>query len=112
MSLGSLQPLVLAIIFAYAGLGKLISSAWLAAGRESALARVVPKSRFALAYRTLGIAELAIAGLLLTPPAAPWELLLASAALLVFLGYLLLSRIKWGAQSCGCMGSANSPGII
>jgi hypothetical protein len=111
MSVGSIQPMVLAIVFAYAGLGKLISSAWLAAARESALARAIPESRFALAYRAVGIAELVFAGLLLLPPAATWELLVAAAALLVFLGYLLVSRLKWGAQSCGCMGSTTKPGM-
>ncbi len=45
MSPGSIQQLMLAIIFADAGLGKLISSAWLEAARESALALLSPCRR-------------------------------------------------------------------
>lgn len=106
----AVQPLALAIIFAYAGLGKLASPAWLAAARESSFARLTGP-RFALAYRTVGAAEVVLAGLLLMPPAATWELLVASGALLMFMVYLIASHLTWGVQSCGCMGSTATPGL-
>ncbi|MEV4011511.1 MauE/DoxX family redox-associated membrane protein [Nonomuraea angiospora] len=107
------QPYVIALFLAWAGLMKLFSRRMRARAGQTALARLVGAARAVPALRVVGAAELAVAAVLLLPPASPWEGPWGgmAAALLSagFLAYLTYSYVAAPTASCGCLGAHSKP---
>ncbi len=99
------QTLVVALVFAWAGVWKLAFPQARVVAEKSALARMLrSKQRGAIAFRALGCVEIAAAVLLLLPPARMWALGLATLLALGFVAYLVLAWRIAPEAPCGCMG--------
>ncbi|MFC5825099.1 MauE/DoxX family redox-associated membrane protein [Nonomuraea insulae] len=103
------QPYVIALFLLWAGLMKLLSRRMRARAGQTALARLTGPARAVPALRLVGLAELAVAALLLLPPVHPLDG--AAAALLSagFLAYLAYARVAAPTSSCGCLGTHSRP---
>lgn len=107
------QPLVVGAVLLWASGVKLLprirgGSAAEAAAR-SALPRLVGNGRALMAYRIVGVFELAVGACLVLPPSWRPEAAAAVALTAGFVAYLGYSRVTSPAASCGCMGSRRSP---
>lgn len=99
------QALVLALVFAWAGVWKLAFPQARSLAARTALARILnSKQRAVTAFRALGCVEIAAAVLLLVPPARLWALALATLLTLGFVAYLALAWRIAPEAPCGCMG--------
>jgi hypothetical protein len=99
------QALVVALVFAWAGLWKVAFRRAKVVAAQSALVRLLRNERHAvIAHLALGCAELTVAILLLLPPLRDWALRLAALLTLGFLGYLLLAWRIAPESNCACMG--------
>ena len=97
--------LVLAAVFAVAGVAKLLD----AAGSRAALEGFgVPRGAARPASRVLPVAELAIAAGLLVPASAWWSALAAAGLLAVFMVATGLSMARGAAPGCHCFGRLHS----
>ena len=97
--------LVLAAVFAVAGVAKLLD----AAGSRGALEGFgVPRGAARLAGRVLPVAELAIAAGLLVPASAWWSALAAAGLLAVFMAAIGVSMARGAAPGCHCFGRLRS----
>ncbi len=97
--------LVLAAVFAVAGVAKLLD----AAGSRGALEGFgVPRGAARLAGPVLPVAELAIAAGLLVPASAWWSALAAAGLLAVFMAAIGLSMARGAAPGCHCFGRLDS----
>ncbi|MFI7126874.1 MauE/DoxX family redox-associated membrane protein [Nonomuraea sp. NPDC050153] len=107
------QPYVIALFLAWAGLMKLFSRRMRARAGQTALARLVGATRAVPALRLVGVAELAVAAVLLLPPVSPWmgpvTALLAALLSAGFLAYLTYSYVAAPTASCGCLGAHSKP---
>jgi len=103
--LAALQALVVGLLFAWAGLWKACFPRARALAAQSALATLLSGRRRAqAAHLAVGVGELAIAALLLLPPARWWAMRLATAFALGFLGYLGLAWRVAPDKPCACLG--------
>ncbi|NUR86411.1 MAG: hypothetical protein HOY71_20190 [Nonomuraea sp.] len=102
----ALQPYVIAVFLAWAGLAKLLTRAH---PDRTALARLLGPARAVHALRLVAVAELAVAAVLALPPVDPWEGTAGAALACGFLAYLLYAWRKAPASSCGCLGSHATP---
>ena len=97
--------LVLAAVFAVAGVAKLLD----AAGSRGALEGFgVPRGAARLAGPVLPVAELAIAAGLLVPASAWWSALAAAGLLAVFMAAIGVSMARGAAPGCHCFGRLHS----
>ena len=97
--------LVLAAVFAVAGVAKLLD----AAGSRGALEGFgVPRRAARLAGPVLPVAELAIAAGLLVPASAWWSALAAAGLLAVFMAAIGVSMARGAAPGCHCFGRLHS----
>ena len=97
--------LVLAAVFAVAGVAKLLD----AAGTRAAVEGFgVPRAAARPAIRVLPAAELAIAAGLLVPASAWWSALAAAGLLAVFMAAIGLSMARGAAPDCHCFGRLHS----
>ncbi|MEU6778282.1 MauE/DoxX family redox-associated membrane protein [Nonomuraea angiospora] len=103
------QPYVIALFLAWAGLMKLFSRRMRVQAGQTALARLVGAARAVPALRIVGVAELAVAAVLLLPPVSPWEGAIAALLSAGFLAYLTYSYVAAPAASCGCLGAHSKP---
>ncbi|MGV9376936.1 MauE/DoxX family redox-associated membrane protein [Nonomuraea sp. NPDC003707] len=103
------QPYVIALFLAWAGLMKLFSRRMRVQAGQTALARLVGAARAVPALRIVGVAELAVAAVLLLPPVSPWEGAMAALLSAGFLAYLTYSYVAAPAASCGCLGAHSKP---
>ncbi|MBE1590491.1 MauE/DoxX family redox-associated membrane protein [Nonomuraea angiospora] len=103
------QPYVIALFLAWAGLMKLFSRRMRVQAGQTALARLVGAARAVPALRIVGVAELAVASVLLLPPVSPWEGAIAALLSAGFLAYLTYSYVAAPAASCGCLGAHSKP---
>ncbi|MDX3106363.1 MauE/DoxX family redox-associated membrane protein [Nonomuraea angiospora] len=103
------QPYVIALFLAWAGLMKLFSRRMRVQAGQTALARLVGAARAVPALRIVGVAELAVAAVLLLPPVSPWEGAVAALLSAGFLAYLTYSYVAAPAASCGCLGAHSKP---
>ncbi|MGW4963138.1 MauE/DoxX family redox-associated membrane protein [Nonomuraea sp. NPDC004186] len=103
------QPYVIALFLAWAGLMKLFSRRMRVQAGQTALARLVGAARAVPALRIVGVAELAVAAVLLLPPVSPWEGAMAALLSAGFLAYLTYSYVAAPAASCGCLGAHSRP---
>ncbi|MFI9839287.1 MauE/DoxX family redox-associated membrane protein [Nonomuraea sp. NPDC051941] len=103
------QPYVIALFLAWAGLTKLFSRRMRVQAGQTALARLVGAARAVPALRIVGVAELAVAAVLLLPPVSPWEGAMAALLSAGFLAYLTYSYVAAPAASCGCLGAHSRP---
>ena len=93
--------IVLAAVFAVAGVAKLLD----AAGSRAALEGFgVPRRAARLAGPVLPVAELAIAAGLLVPASAWWSALAAAGLLAVFMAAIGVSMARGAAPDCHCFG--------
>ena len=107
--LAGLQPAVVGGVLLWAGTVKLFGRSAPLAARRSALVRLVGPERVLGAYRLVGCVEVAVAVMLVLPPAHPAE---AGAALglgVGMLGYLAYARLVAPRSSCGCLGEKHAP---
>lgn len=103
--LAAAQALVVALVFAWAGVWKLAFPRARALAAKSALVRLVrSRQRAVVAHLALGCAEIVVAVLLVLPPARVWALGSAALLALGFLAYLLLARRIAPDAPCACMG--------
>ncbi|MEV4353646.1 MauE/DoxX family redox-associated membrane protein [Nonomuraea sp. NPDC049625] len=103
------QPYVIALFLAWAGLMKLFSRRMRVQAGQTALARLVGAARAVPALRIVGVAELAVAAVLLLPPVSPWEGAMAALLSAGFLAYLTYSYVAAPTASCGCLGAHSRP---
>ncbi len=97
--------IVLAAVFAVAGLAKLLG----AAGSRGALEGFgVPRRAARLAGTVLPVAELAITAGLLVPASAWWSALAAAGLLAVFMAAIGVSMARGAAPDCHCFGRLHS----
>jgi len=97
--------LVLAAVFAVAGVAKLLD----AAGSRAALEGFgVPRAAARPASRVLPVVELAIAAGLLVPASAWWSALAAAGLLAVFMAAIGVSMTRGAAPDCHCFGRLHS----
>lgn len=103
--LAAAQALVVALVFAWAGVWKVAFRRARAVAAQSALVRLLGGERQAVAaHLALGCAEIAVAGLLLLPPARTLALGCATLLALGFLGYLVVAWRIAPEAPCACMG--------
>ncbi|MEV4759293.1 MauE/DoxX family redox-associated membrane protein [Micromonospora sp. NPDC049559] len=107
--IAAVQPLLIGAVLLWSAAVKLFSRQATAAARRSALVPLVGERRAAPAYRLVGTVELAVAALLLLPPAPPLEAGAAAVLSAGFLGYLAYARRAAPASSCGCLSTRRTP---
>ncbi|MBF8187144.1 hypothetical protein ITP53_15640 [Nonomuraea sp. K274] len=103
------QPYVIAFFLLWAGLMKLLSRRMRAQAGQTALARLTGPARAVPALRFVGLAELAVAGALLLPPAHPLDGVAAALLAAGFLAYLAYAHVAAPTASCGCLGTHSRP---
>jgi peroxiredoxin/uncharacterized membrane protein YphA (DoxX/SURF4 family) len=97
--------LVLAAVFAVAGVAKLLD----AAGSRAAVEGFgVPRGAARFAGTVLPVAELAVAAGLLVPASAWWSALAAAGLLAVFMAVIGVSMARGAAPGCHCFGRLHS----
>lgn len=105
-SLASVQQLLLGGVLVWASVLKFRNPA---AGRRSALKRLVGERHAVTAYRAVACVELALGVLLVAPPAVAVEAYAAVALSGGMLGYLAYANAKAPESSCGCLGDKETP---
>jgi hypothetical protein len=108
--LADAQALVLGIIFAWAGIWKVVFPQARQLARKSALAKVLPTPDMAqAAHIAVGAIEIIVAALLLAPPQRWWAARIATALAVGFLAYIALAWKVAPETSCACMGGRPTP---
>ncbi|MFI6497695.1 MauE/DoxX family redox-associated membrane protein [Nonomuraea typhae] len=107
--IAALQPYLIAAFLVWAALLKLLSRRMRAQAGRTALARLAGPARAVPLLRLVAVAELAVAGVLLAPPALPWEGTAAAALSTGFLVYLAYGALAAPDSSCGCLGAHGRP---
>ncbi|BCJ36124.1 hypothetical protein Athai_36270 [Actinocatenispora thailandica] len=112
-------PVLVAGVFVVSGRVKVASRTARSRAAGSALGTLVGKDRAATVYGGVGVAEVAIAALLLAGGLATWWPALAVPARVAagaaavaaagFLGYLGYARIAAPGSSCGCVSARSAP---
>lgn len=103
--IAAVQPLVVGLIFAWAGAWKVGSRDARQLALKSALGKILPTPRLTLAaHLAVGVGELAVALLLLISPWYWLGIRVATVFTLGFLGYLALAWRIAPDQPCACMG--------
>lgn len=104
----SVQPLLIGGTLLWSGGLKFGRSARRTA-EKSALPSLVGEARALTAYRLTGGVELALAAVLLLPPALLSESAGAAVLSLGFLAYLTYAKVAAPDSSCGCLGKRQTP---
>jgi len=105
----SVQPLFIGGTLLWSGGLKCLGRSARRSAERSALPSLVGESRALPAYRLTGALELALAAVLLLPPAYGWETAAAAVLGAGFLGYLAYARIFAPDSSCGCLSRRRTP---
>ncbi|WP_084735824.1 MauE/DoxX family redox-associated membrane protein [Actinophytocola xinjiangensis] len=102
------QQFVLGGVLIWASMFKLGRRAPVAA-RRSALRKLVGETRAVPAYRAVGLVELLVGALLVTPPVLVVEAYLAVALSVGMLAYLAYAKLRAPEAGCGCLGDKHTP---
>jgi hypothetical protein len=105
----SVQPLFIGGTLLWSGGLKCFGRSARRSAERSALASLTGERRALPAYRLTGAVELALAAVLLTPPAFAAESVAAAALGVGFLAYLAYARIAAPDSSCGCLSKQRTP---
>lgn len=105
----SVQPLLIGGTLLWSGGLKCFGRSARRAAERSALPSLVGEARALNAYRLTGAVELALAAVLLLPPAILAETVAAAVLSAGFLGYLSYVRIVAPDSSCGCLSKQPTP---
>jgi hypothetical protein len=105
----SVQPLFIGGTLLWSGGLKCFGRSAQRSAERSALSSLVGEARALPAYRLTGALELALAAVLLLPPAQAWETAAAAVLGAGFLGYLAYARIVAPDSSCGCLSKQRTP---
>jgi hypothetical protein len=105
----SVQPVFIGGTLLWSGGLKCLGRSARRSAERSALASLTGEARALPAYRLTGALELALAAVLLLPPARAWETAAAAVLGAGFLGYLTYARIAAPDSSCGCMSKRRTP---
>jgi hypothetical protein len=105
----SVQPLLIGGTLLWSGGLKCFGRSARRTAERSALPSLVGEGRALTAYRLTGAVELALAAVLLTPPAFLAETVAAAHQAAGFLGYLSYVRIVAPDSSCGCLSKQPTP---
>jgi|1185.fasta_scaffold12561_3 hypothetical protein len=105
----SVQPLFIGGTLLWSGGLKCFGRSARRSAERSALSSLVGEARALPAYRLTGALELALAAVLLLPPAYAGETAAAAVLGAGFLGYLAYARIAAPDSSCGCMSKRRTP---
>jgi hypothetical protein len=105
----SLLPLVLGSLLGWSGSAKLPRHRAARQAAGSALEHILPGPRAVLALRAVGVAEVALAAVLLLRPLSPAGAAGTAALGACFLGYLGYARVTVPESSCGCTSARQEP---
>src|SRR4051812_18746303 len=105
----SVQPLFIGGTLLWSGGLKCFARSARRSAERSALASLVGDARALPAYRLTGALELALAAVLLIPPAFMLESAAAAVLGAGFLAYLAYARIAAPDSSCGCLSKQRTP---
>jgi methylamine utilization protein MauE len=105
----SVQPLFIGGTLLWSGGLKCFGRSARRSAERSALPSLVGEGRALAAYRLTGALELALAAVLLLPPAYAAETAAAAVLGLGFLGYLTYARVAAPDSSCGCLSRRRTP---
>src|SRR3569833_2630262 len=105
----SVQPLFIGGTLLWSGGLKCFGRSARRSAERSALPSLVGAGRALAAYRLTGVLELALAAVLLLPPAYAAETAAAAVLGLGFLGYLTYARVAAPDSSCGCLSRRRTP---
>jgi hypothetical protein len=105
----SVQPLFLGGTLLWSGGLKVLGRSARRAAERSALPSLVGEDRALAAYRLTGALELALAAVLLLPPAYVAETAAAAVLGAGFLGYLTYAKVVAPDSSCGCLSKRRTP---
>ncbi|MBB5868145.1 hypothetical protein F4553_001524 [Allocatelliglobosispora scoriae] len=105
----SVQPLLIAAVLLWAGVGKLAGRQSADAARRSALAQLLGPERAVPAYTLVGFVEVALGAALALPPAPRAEAAVAAALHVGFLAYLGYAKVAAPESSCGCLSAQRAP---
>jgi methylamine utilization protein MauE len=105
----SVQPLFIGGTLLWSGGLKCFGRSARRSAERSALASLVGETRALPAYRLTGAVELALAAVLLIPPALVAESAAAAVLGVGFLAYLAYARIAAPDSSCGCLSKKRTP---
>jgi len=105
----SVQPLFIGGTLLWSGGLKCFGRSARRSAERSALAALVGETRALPAYRLTGALELALAAVLLIPPAFAAESVAAAVLGAGFLAYLAYARIFAPDSSCGCLSKQRTP---
>jgi hypothetical protein len=105
----SVQPLFIGGTLLWSGGLKCFGRSARRSAERSALASLVGEGRALPAYRLTGALELALAAVLLIPPAYTAEPVAAAVLGAGFLAYLAYARIFAPDSSCGCLSKQRTP---
>ena len=105
----SVQPLFIGGTLLWSGGLKCFGRSARRSAERSALPSLVGEDRALPAYRLTGALELALAAVLLLPPAYGGETVAAAVLAVGFLAYLTYARVVAPDSSCGCLSKARTP---
>src|SRR3569833_2750986 len=105
----SVQPLFIGGTLLWSGGLKCFGRSARRSAERSALPSLVGEGRALAAYRLTGARELALAAVLLLPPAYAAETAAAAVLGMGFLGYLTYARVAAPDSSCGCLSRRRTP---
>lgn len=106
--LASAQAPLVGGVLLWAGALKLFGRSTPATARRAALSHLVGEDRVVLAFRLVGVVELAVAVALLAVP-GPTGAIAALGWCVGLLGYLGYARLGAPGSSCGCLGKRSAP---
>ncbi|HZE34191.1 MAG TPA: MauE/DoxX family redox-associated membrane protein [Actinoallomurus sp.] len=105
----SVQPLFVGGTLLWSGGLKCFARSARRSAERSALASLVGDGRVLAAYRLTGVLELALAAVLLLPPAYAAETVAAAVLGAGFIAYLTYARVVAPESSCGCLSKRRTP---
>ncbi|GLY71896.1 MauE/DoxX family redox-associated membrane protein [Actinoallomurus iriomotensis] len=105
----SVQPLFIGGTLLWSGGLKCLGRSARRSAERSALPSLVGEGRALFAYRLTGALELALAAVLLLPPAYAAEAVAAVVLGVGFLGYLTYAKVAAPDSSCGCLSKRRTP---
>jgi hypothetical protein len=105
----SVQPLFVGGTLLWSGGLKVLGRSARRSAERSALPSLVGQGRALAAYRLTGALELALAAVLLIPPAYAAEPAAAAVLGAGFLGYLAYAKVAAPDSSCGCLSKRRTP---
>jgi hypothetical protein len=105
----SVQPLFIGGTLLWSGGLKCFGRSARRSAERSALPSLVGEGRALAAYRLTGALELALAAVLLLPPAYAAETVAAAVLGAGFLGYLAYAHVVAPDSSCGCLSKRSTP---